>query len=202
MELITTNRKNETQAYQPASNNARPWVNDLAKYSPAVIVKLLKCDPVKVLNRPTPTLANLYAKYGINAPVEWLDAVLRYTINALGVEANDLLLLATANGIYRTCYGWRIGEVLLFFAQFITGKYGKFYGRYDNAVIYEGMQKFWRGEVLPVRNQQEREEQERKREEWAREAITPDEFARRNNLPEGLSVAEIVTIMNQRTNTP
>lgn len=178
------------------------WRAELAKYTPAAITQLLKCNPVAALNRPTPTLAQVFKRHGMAGVTEYLHTLLKFVCDTLGVDANDIMLTATANGIYSACYGWRLGELLVFFSQFVAGKYGRFYGRFDNAIIYEGLQKFWRAEALPVRQAAERAEIDARRAAWARDAITPDEFARRNGLPEGLSVAEIAELLHKRDNTP
>lgn len=187
MELTTTNRNYEVQ--NPSLG--KPWECELSKFAPTTLQSILRFDIATIVWRPSPTLASLRKKYGIIAPIEWLSGVVKYVTTIMGVEINEFLTLATANGIYSNCYGWHVSEILCFFAHFVAGKYGKFYGRFDNAIIYDGMQKFWKYEILPIREQSEREQKEKERAAWSNEAITPQEFCKRNNLPDNLSVAGV-----------
>lgn len=196
MELITTN--NRAQAVQVATER-KPWTDILTKYTPAHIPTLLTRPASVIVARPAPTLASLFKQYGHPAPMDYITACLKYTAEAVGVEfENSIQLIATANGLYNSCYGWTLAEILAFFSQFIAGRYGRFYGRFDNAIIYEALQRFWRAEVLPARQAKERAKLDEQRAQWAKDAITPEEFCRRNNLPENLTVAEIVVLMNER----
>ena len=74
----------------------------------------------------------------------------------------------------------KVTEWMVFFYQFKGGKYGKFYGAVDPMVITTAIPLFLQERARAI---DEREDAQRKaeREQWAKQAISYEEFLRLKN---------------------
>lgn len=92
-----------------------------------------------------PTLRDICAAYGKNFSIEWLipliDNLALYTGARNLKEAQQLELARIIAAEYRHL---KITEVLLFFARFKAGRYGRFYGSVDPMVITCALRDFIR----------------------------------------------------------
>jgi len=131
-----------------------------------------------------PTLGILRKAYGENMAVMWLVPQLN-DLAAFTNSSNQLNGRAVefvANAIAQE-YGWlKTSELMLFFYRFKLGYYGRFYGTVDPMIITTAIREFLK-ERNEAYRQHESEEQQKKSEEYARNAITAEEFCRRNGFP-------------------
>lgn len=132
-----------------------------------------------------PTLGMLSKTYGESTASNWLMAQLTdlvaYT-NSKGILTDEHVEVL-ADMIAQE-YGYlKSSEMLLFFYRFKLGRYGHFYGNIDPMKITIALGKFL-GERSDAYDKRKKEEEQREREEYAKNAITAEEFCRRNGLPE------------------
>lgn len=123
-----------------------------------------------------PSLSQLKA-LSPNTPSLWLIPQLVDLSEYCGVrdKLTDSQLEDLAYIISHKYYFLKISEVMLFFFQFKSGQYGRFYGTVDPLIITEALKDFCieRGKVI---DRHDREEKQRLREQAAAEAVTWEEY--------------------------
>ena len=124
------------------------------------------CSNVKrVYTGAAPALCTLNEAFGKNIAETWLAIQIRDISeysgcrDKLGNEQIDRL----AKVIMASFKFLKVTELMLFFLQFKSGKYGKFYGSVDSLAITESLQDFC-CERKNVLNRYEEEEYKRKRD--------------------------------------
>lgn len=123
-----------------------------------------------------PTLSQIKC-LGESTPQMWLVPQLVNLSEFCG--ARDKLTTAQLEDlayiIAQKYYFLKISELMLFFFQFKSGQYGRFYGTVDPLIITEALKEFCieRGKVI---DRHDREEQQRLREQAAAEAVTWEEY--------------------------
>lgn len=129
-----------------------------------------------------PTLGELKATYGKEMPSAWLVPQLFNLSEFCGcrdkITKEQMRELA---GMFTQQYHYlKVTEWIMFFYQFKGGKYGKFYGAVDPMVITTAIPLFLQERARAI---DEREDAQRKaeREQWAKEAITYEEYLRLKN---------------------
>ena len=161
-------------------------------------------DPKRaILSERSPSLLVMKKAYGDNFPVAWLmEQILELVVysNSKGT-LNDYQAEFLANTIVNEHYDLKASELLLFFYNFKTGKYGRFYGVVDPMRIMEALGEFKdeRDRVI---------EQHRKETEDAKAAmepklpsVKPEEWCRQCGLPEMHSVIEVYAFVGRINNT-
>lgn len=127
-----------------------------------------------------PTLAEIKG-YGKNTPLMWLIPQLYNLSEYCGVKdkLEGTPLEETAFVIATEYYYLKISEIMLFFHRFKTGRYGRFYGNVDPLVITTSLREFV-NERNTAYIKKEQEEHWRKQEESRKNAITWEEYCKRN----------------------
>lgn len=156
-----------------------------------------------ILSEDAPTLAIMRKVYGEEFPATWLMpqvldlVVFSNSKNTLDDKQAEFLAEVIANEYYFL----KASELLLFFYNFKTGKYGRFYGVVDPMRIMEALGEFKdeRDRVI---------EQHRKEVEKAQAAmepklpsVKPEEWCRQCGLPEMHSVIEVYAFFGRVNNT-
>ena len=139
--------------------------------------------PLRACGGTAPSLVRLDTTYGNGAAQTWLYDILQATFAVLGVNEDKfskeqiLDLACTISSQYRNL---KVTEMMLFLARFKAGKYGRFYGGDSYAlVITEALEKFYYGERVNILKQVEEKEWEEKQKEMMKNAITFEEYRRR-----------------------
>lgn len=123
-----------------------------------------------------PTLSQLRV-LGKNTAKQWLVPQLENLSEFCGVkdklttsQLKDLAFI-----ISQKYYFLKISELMLFFTQFKSGQYGRFYGTVDPLIITNALRDFCseRGTIIDRHDQQEKQ---RLREQAAAEAVTWEEY--------------------------
>lgn len=119
----------------------------MSRYTPDLQSDFAR-QPQRCLLGNSPTLADMRAMYGGRWAELWLENQLRDLGEFAGSKEkpNQLQLEETARMIIADAYYLKLSEVMLFFAQFKVGRYGRFFGAVDPLVITEALQAFkvWR----------------------------------------------------------
>lgn len=139
-----------------------------------------------VLSEDAPTLAIMRHAYGEGFPATWLmPQILDLVVysNSKGTLSDrqaEFLAEVIANE-----YGFlKASELLLFFYNFKTGKYGRFYGVVDPMRIMEALGEF-KDERDRVIEQHRREEEKRLEAQTPKlPTMSPEEWCRQNGMPE------------------
>ena len=161
-------------------------------------------DPKRaILSERSPSLLVMKKAYGDNFPVAWLmEQILELVVysNSKGT-LNDYQAEFLANTIVNEHYDLKASDLLLFFYQFKTGKYGHFYGVIDPMRITIALDEFCdeRDRVI---------EQHRKEAEDAKAAmepklpsVKPEEWCRQSGLPEMHTAFEVYAFVGRVNNT-
>ena len=161
-------------------------------------------DPKRaILSEKSPTLVVMKKAYGDNFPVAWLmEQILELVVysNSKGT-LNDYQAEFLANTIVNEHYDLKASDLLLFFYQFKTGKYGHFYGVIDPMRITIALDEFCdeRDRVI---------EQHRKDVDKAQAAmepklptVKPEEWCRQCGLPEMHTAIEVYAFVGRVNNT-
>lgn len=166
----------------------------MAVFSPDLQIDCARNEE-RALFGTAPTLEVLNEAYGDTAAEQWLVPQLIDLCAYCGVKeklnARQLKQLAY---IITTEYGHlKATEVMLFLHRFKAGKYGRFYGNIDPLIIMEALGDFIdEREDAIIKN-----EKEEAKEEPVVETISPQEWCRRNGLPEVTSVLDAWNIGNR-----
>lgn len=159
-------------------------IEEFAKaYNPDYLITRCKGMTIQDINTlclfaNTPTLSELVAMYGKNAPVIWLTAQLFNLSEFCGAKEKMDVQTAerTASLIYAHYYYLKASELLLFFYKFTTGKYGRFYGTTDPLIILNALSTFVTQERNPAIEHHETQERLKENEQERKFAITYDEY--------------------------
>lgn len=129
-----------------------------------------------------PTLGELKASYDAGMPKAWLVPQLFDISEFCGCrdKISNAQLEQLAEMLTLQYHYLKVTEWMMFFYQFKGGKYGKFYGAVDPMVITTAVPLFLQERARAI---DEREDAQRKaeREQWAKEAITYEEYLRLKN---------------------
>lgn len=102
----------------------------------------------KCLMGQCPTLVDIRRIWGNQCSETWIEIQLRDLAEYSGAreKPNILQLEEAARMICEEFYYLKLSELMLFFARYKTGHYGKFYGSVDLMAITEALQEFklWR----------------------------------------------------------
>lgn len=180
-----------------------PWEEELSRYNPSVYKYALQ-NPERCFEADTPTLVDLFKKYKTKqAPTEWLQVHLKSIIDLSGakLEQQDAIFYMSYN-LYQEFYFLKLSELLLFFAKFVCGLYGKFYGRAEMETVQKGLKTFVKDEHMPYIAKKEKEEEWKRREEQAKNAITPQRWCEMKGLPPMSTIAEITEYINSSQKQP
>ena len=128
-----------------------------------------------------PTLAEIRKNYGDKTPSAWLVPQLYNLSEYCGVKdkLEGAPLEETAFVIATEYYYLKISEIMLFFHRFKTGRYGRFYGCVDPLVITTALRDFAQERINAI-VAKESEDRDREREEQRKNAITWEEYCKRN----------------------
>lgn len=177
--------------------------NFLNMLNPSAQLTAGKNPESAILSEDAPTLAIMRKVYGEEFPATWLMpqvldlVVFSNSKNTLDDKQAEFLAEVIANEYYFL----KASELLLFFYNFKTGKYGRFYGVVDPMRIMEALGEFKdeRDRVI---------EQHRKETEDAKAAmepklpsIKPEEWCRQCGIPEMHSVIEVYAFVGRVNNT-
>ena len=126
-----------------------------------------------------PTLAEVKAAYGQNAPVAWMIPQLYSLSEYCGCrdKLQGKPLEECAFVISSEFYYLKVSEIMLFIHMFKSGKYGRFYGSVDPLVITTSLREFLNERLYIIRNY-EQEQREKERENAKKGAITLEEYRR------------------------
>lgn len=117
----------------------------------------------RVFTGTAPTLYALREAYGPVDAENWVQIQVRDISEFCGCR--EKLSLSQLDEIARviiSAYGhFKVSELMYFFLQFKSGKYGRFYGAVDGLVITEALASFAR-ERIDILNRYEQEERERR----------------------------------------
>lgn len=139
-----------------------------------------------IFSEDAPTLVIMRKAYGDAFPATWLlPQILNLVIfsnskSTLDDKQAEFLAEVIANE-----YGFlKASELLLFFYNFKTGKYGRFYGVVDPMRIMEALGEF-KDERDRVIEQHRREEEKRLEAQTPKlPTMSPEEWCRKNGMPE------------------
>jgi len=117
--------------------------NFLKLFNPSNQFQVLQ-NEVRAYTGTAPTLTRLKLGFGQHICETWIMAQIQDLNNFCGVKdkVNQLQLIELSKLILTEHFYLKVTEVMLFFAQFKLGKYGKFYGVIDPIVITTALNTF------------------------------------------------------------
>ena len=154
-----------------------------------------------ILSEKAPSLVVMKKAYGDNFPVMWLmQQILELVVysNSKGT-LNDYQAEFLANAIVNEYYYLKASELLLFFYQFKTGRYGRFFGVVDPMMITRALDVFVTERVRVI-EQSEKAQQRAEQATWAATKVSPEEWCRHVGLPECHSVIEVIGMRDRIIN--
>ena len=136
-----------------------------------------------------PTLSVVSKCYGFNVAKSFVSGQIKDLMEYTGCRDKMSIrqIDAASNVIVSSYFYLKVTELMFFFFQFKAGRYGTFYGQVDAIKITEALRSFlkFRNETLDAierKNTQERKE--RMMEEAAKNAISYEEWKRRQSAVE------------------
>ncbi len=113
------------------------WYNPRKQY-------LLQRNPTDAFMGGYPTLAELDLMFGNDSAVAWLMAQLENLNSYVGSsrKMDGEQVEETAMTIRGAFHDYKVTEIMLFFARFKEGKYGRFYGTVDPLIITNALNDF------------------------------------------------------------
>lgn len=109
-------------------------------------------NPLRCYTSQAPTLAAAARVWGSHIPIAWLQAQLRDLATYAG--SLDKLTAEQSRGAAEAILAGypslRASELLLFFARFKAGRYGRFYGPVDPLAITTGLRDFVRQRATEI----------------------------------------------------
>ena len=136
--------------------------------------------PTKCLMGMSPTLADMRAIYGGKYPRLWLENQIRDLGEYTTVKEKPSIfqMRESARIILEEFYYLKLSELMLFFAHFKAGRYGRFFGSVDPIVITEALQAFkvWRISSLEAIERAAKAEELAKRPNKDPESMTREEW--------------------------
>lgn len=110
-----------------------------------------------------PSLVDVSCMFGQKQAAVWVECQLKDLWEYVGAKKIETLQMEDISRIIASeFYYLKLSELMLFFAHFKAGRYGKFYGSIDPLVITESLQKFKKWRVETLNRIQQAEEQERR----------------------------------------
>lgn len=129
--------------------------------------------PDRCISGQAPTLHVMEQAYGHETANAWLMLSLEYINKAVGVQSKmsseQIEIVAQSLLNNEDFQALKVTDVMLFVNQFVSGKYGHFYGAVDAQVIGESLYKYiaWRRQRLAQILKQEQQAMQRmQREQW------------------------------------
>lgn len=172
-----TQQHSSATSLQPTSRQAQ-LTEFLLSYSP-VRQSELASSPLNCMFGSYPSLTELKATYGRNAPAAWLIPQIKDLSEFCGVrdKITNEQLLGCANVIAAEFAYLKISELMLFFHLMKSGRYGQFYGAVDPMKITTALRSFLvdRNDYFWRLDQRRRE---RQRDEQRKGAVTYEEYKR------------------------
>lgn len=140
--------------------------------------------------RGYPSLVQCEQAYGGDNMAAWLVLQLR-GLFAKGEEPEEIKRTAVAILSTPEFRPLKVTELMAFAARFYTGAFGKVYGKATGTDIMEALHKFcvW---LAAEKTRYDEEQRNAEREEWAKTAVTWEQYARQNGM-EGKSIAEVLS---------
>lgn len=130
-------------------------------------------DLRRVYMGDAPSLGTISKAWGENITEAWLEMQLIDLSEFSGVKdkLSTFQLDSISQVIMATWGYYKVTEMMLFFLQFKSGKYGKFYGSVDSMVITEALREFdkERCQAIDRYNREEEQRQKKLQEEAAEE---------------------------------
>ncbi len=130
-----------------------------------------------------PTLEMLKRAYGNNAAAYWLIPQLNNLSEFCGQKdkLTGIPLEETAWMISNEFFYMKVSEIMLFFYRFKSGRYGRFYGSIDPLIIMTALKEFANERIMAY-NRREQKLRERQEEESRKNAISWEEYCKRNGI--------------------
>ena len=156
-----------------------------------------------ILSERSPSIVVMKHAYGENFPVMWLmEQILELVVysNSKGT-LNDYQAEYLANTIVNEYNNLKASELLLFFYQFKSGKYGHFYGVIDPMRIMEALNDFKDERDDALERHRQDEEKRLAAMEPKLPTISPEDWCRQTGLPECHSATEVWQMENRILNT-
>jgi len=152
-------------------------------YSPDKISKIIALsDRRRIYMGSSPELSMVGKLYGVEVTESWLVSLLTYFGEFVGTK--EKVETGTMHDLARIIIGmaWylRMSEVMLFFADMMSGRYGKFYGAIDPLTITVGLRSFLSDrlrELAHYEYEAEKERKDKERLEAKQEAVSWEEYA-------------------------
>lgn len=123
----------------------------LTAFNPS-IQKYAVSNPAKCYFGTAPVLSAVAKAYGEETASSWIEAELHDLANYAG--SKDKLTreqsMQTATNILAAYSYLNMAELLLFFARFKAGKYGRFYGSVDPLVITTALSEFSKQRIAEI----------------------------------------------------
>lgn len=150
----------------------------LARFNPST--QAVWCSkPAQCSEAEVPTLNEVGKQYGEQVAAAWLVPQLYNLSEFCGCKdkLTDSVLQETAQIIALHYRYMKLTELMLFFFQFKTGKYGRFYGSIDPMVIMLALRQYERerGSLL---ERLERQREDSVRQQRREGAVTREEYER------------------------
>lgn len=174
--LAKTTSNNTVQKFGDAKKFAETFNPDLQKHCAANIERSLTGD--------APTINQLLDSYKDEQVRMWIMIQLEDLNIFAGTKnkMNPRQMMMICDIFLTEYYYLKASEILLFFFQFKSGKYGELYGSVDPLRITSALVEFasYRGaEFFKIDSKLREEEREKKRLEHSKTAITREEHLRR-----------------------
>lgn len=143
----------------------------------------MSMNPLDCVVGDYPTLVQLKGAYGENLPLAWLMAQITNLSEYCGCKdkLEGSVLEDCSRIIYSSFHYLKVSELMLFFAWFKSGKYGRFYGNVDPMIITSALRTFISEHRNPMITEHENEVREKKRVADAAAAVTWEEYCKMTN---------------------
>lgn len=156
-------------------------------YTPDMISRIATItDRRRIFMGNAPELSLVSRLYGTNITESWLVIQINHVTEFTGVK--DKLTpdttLDLARIIISMAWFLKMSEMMLFFAYFMSGRYGKFYGTVDPLTITTALRTFLSDRQAEIAHIEQQEQQRRRlQEQQSRQenAITYEEYLRQKN---------------------
>lgn len=153
----------------------------LERFNPSVQHMCYK-HHVRCISGNAPTLGGVGRVYGVQVAVDWLTIELNDYQNFVGVKEENKAELDVVRELSRMIFGryyfLKLSEMMLFFQQLKYGDYGEMYGYVDAVRILRALRSFIEERNVII-ERLEQEEKEKKRASERKNAISYEEYLRR-----------------------
>lgn len=176
--LIKLNEQQTQQQLSPALQRRKEELvreygdrqNFLAAFNPDHQIEAAQ-NPDRCFFGPEPTLGEINMTYGQQTAAIWLVAYLADLSEYCGCKDKLMgrSLQQCAELIAQRFYWLKVTELMLFFTNFKSGCYGKFYGAVDPMAIMEALQTFVNCDRSNAIEEHERMLQDAQRKKWDEE---------------------------------